>query len=46
MKPGLNLGDWGMGNDADNLPLAPEAARHGHAVRWAAGASGLGSGVL
>jgi F420-dependent oxidoreductase-like protein len=37
---GLNLGYWGMGNDADNLALAREADQLGFAVVWAAEAYG------
>jgi F420-dependent oxidoreductase-like protein len=40
MKLGLNLGYWGMGNDADNLVLAREADRIGYDVVWAAEAYG------
>lgn len=40
MKLGLNLGYWGMGNDADNLVLAREADRLGYSVVWAAEAYG------
>jgi F420-dependent oxidoreductase-like protein len=40
MRLGLNLGYWGMGNDADNLLLAREADRLGFAVVWAAEAYG------
>ena len=40
MRLGLNLGYWGMGNDADNLALAREADRLGYAVVWAAEAYG------
>jgi F420-dependent oxidoreductase-like protein len=40
MKLGLNLGYWGMGNDAENLELAREADRLGYAVVWAAEAYG------
>lgn len=40
MKLGLNLGYWGMGNDADNLALAREADELGFAVVWAAEAYG------
>jgi F420-dependent oxidoreductase-like protein len=40
MRLGLNLGYWGMGNDADNLALAREADRLGYAVAWAAEAYG------
>ena len=40
MKLGLNLGYWGMGNDADNLELAREADRLGYSVVWAAEAYG------
>ena len=36
MKLGLNLGYWGMGNDADNLVLAQEADALGYAVVWVA----------
>jgi F420-dependent oxidoreductase-like protein len=37
---GLNLGYWGMGNDAENLALAREADRLGFACAWAAEAYG------
>ncbi|HEX4728712.1 MAG TPA: LLM class F420-dependent oxidoreductase [Jatrophihabitans sp.] len=40
MKLGLNLGYWGMGNDADNLALAREADSLGYACAWAAEAYG------
>ena len=40
MKLGLNLGYWGMGNDADNLVLAKEADKLGYSVVWAAEAYG------
>ena len=36
MKLGLNLGYWGMGNDADNLALAREADLLGYSCAWAA----------
>jgi F420-dependent oxidoreductase-like protein len=40
MELGLNLGYWGMGNDAENLELAREADRLGYSVAWAAEAYG------
>jgi F420-dependent oxidoreductase-like protein len=40
MRLGLNLGYWGMGNDADNLALARAADDLGYAVVWAAEAYG------
>ena len=40
MRLGLNLGYWGMGNDADNLALAREADTLGYSVVWAAEAYG------
>ena len=40
VKLGLNLGYWGMGNDADNLALAREADELGYACVWAAEAYG------
>ena len=40
MRLGLNLGYWGMGNDADNLVLAKEADKLGYSVVWAAEAYG------
>jgi F420-dependent oxidoreductase-like protein len=40
VKLGLNLGYWGMGNDADNLALAVEADRLGYSVAWVAEAYG------
>lgn len=40
MKLGLNMGYWGMGNDADNLELAKEADRLGYDVAWVAEAYG------
>jgi F420-dependent oxidoreductase-like protein len=43
VKLGLNLGYWGMGNDADNLALAREADRLGYSVVWAAEAYGSDS---
>jgi F420-dependent oxidoreductase-like protein len=39
----LNLGYWGMGNDADNLALAREADKLGFSVVWAAEAYGSDS---
>ena len=43
MRLGLNLGYWGMGNDADNLALARRADELGYAVVWAAEAYGSDS---
>lgn len=40
MKLGLNLGYWGMNNDADNLALAREADALGYDCAWAAEAYG------
>lgn len=40
MRLGLNLGYWGMGNDADNLALARAADDLGYSVVWAAEAYG------
>src|SRR6266700_4133618 len=40
---GLNLGYWGMGNNADNLALAREADRLGYSVVWAVEAYGSDS---
>jgi F420-dependent oxidoreductase-like protein len=40
VKLGLNLGYWGMGNDADSLALAREADQLGFSVVWAAEAYG------
>ncbi len=40
MELGLNLGYWGMGNDADNLELARAADSLGYSVVWAAEAYG------
>jgi F420-dependent oxidoreductase-like protein len=40
VKLGLNLGYWGMGNDADNLALAREADVLGYSCAWAAEAYG------
>jgi F420-dependent oxidoreductase-like protein len=40
VRLGLNLGYWGMGNDADNLVLAREADQLGFAVAWVAEAYG------
>lgn len=40
MKLGLNLGYWGMGNDATNLALAREADALGYSCVWAAEAYG------
>jgi F420-dependent oxidoreductase-like protein len=40
VKLGLNLGYWGMGNDAENLALAVEADRLGYDCAWAAEAYG------
>ncbi|WP_426567128.1 LLM class F420-dependent oxidoreductase [Angustibacter sp. McL0619] len=40
MRLGLNLGYWGLGNDADNLALAREADRLGYDVAWVAEAYG------
>ena len=40
MKLGLNLGYWGMGNDAGNLALAREADLLGYSCVWVAEAYG------
>lgn len=40
MRLGINLGYWGLGNDADNIAVAQEADRLGYAVCWAAEAYG------
>lgn len=40
MRLGLNLGYWGMGNDADNLALARIADECGYDIVWAAEAYG------
>lgn len=40
MRLGLNLGYWGMGNDASNLALAREADALGYSIVWAAEAYG------
>ena len=40
MRLGLNMGYWGMGNDADNLVLAREADALGYSVVWVAEAYG------
>jgi F420-dependent oxidoreductase-like protein len=40
VKLGLNLGYWGMGNDAENLALAREADVLGYSCAWAAEAYG------
>jgi F420-dependent oxidoreductase-like protein len=40
VRLGLNLGYWGMGNDADNLALARRADELGYDVVWAAEAYG------
>ncbi|RAG83924.1 LLM class F420-dependent oxidoreductase [Streptacidiphilus pinicola] len=40
MRLGINLGYWGLGNDADNIAVAQEADRLGFAVCWAAEAYG------
>ncbi len=40
MRIGINLGYWGMGNDADNLVLARAADELGYSVVWAAEAYG------
>ena len=40
MKLGLNMGYWGMGNDAENLALAKEADTLGYSVAWVAEAYG------
>src|SRR3954464_4991752 len=40
MQLGINLGYWGAGMDADNLPVAKGADRLGYAVCWAAEAYG------
>ncbi len=40
MKLGLNMGYWGMGNDAANLALAKEADALGYSVAWVAEAYG------
>ena len=40
MRLGINLGYWGLGNDADNIAVAQEADRLGYSVCWAAEAYG------
>jgi F420-dependent oxidoreductase-like protein len=40
VKLGVNLGYWGMGNDAQSLALAVEADKLGYSVAWAAEAYG------
>ena len=40
MKLGLNMGYWGMGNDAANLALAKEGDVLGYSVAWVAEAYG------
>ncbi len=40
MRLGLNLGYWGMGNDAENLALARVADELGYSVVWVAEAYG------
>jgi len=40
VKLGLNLGYWGMGNDAENLALAREADVLGYSCAWVAEAYG------
>lgn len=40
MRLGLNLGYWGMGNNASNLAYAREADELGYSVVWAAEAYG------
>ncbi|MEY9840257.1 F420-dependent oxidoreductase-like protein [Streptacidiphilus sp. EB103A] len=40
VRLGINLGYWGLGNDADNIAVAQEADRLGYAVCWAAEAYG------
>lgn len=40
MRLGLNLGYWGMGNDAENIALALEAERLGYSTVWASEAYG------
>jgi F420-dependent oxidoreductase-like protein len=40
VRLGLNLGYWGMGNNADNVVLAREADQLGFSVVWAAEAYG------
>ena len=40
MRLGLNLGYWGMGNDADNLALARVADQLGYDIVWVAEAYG------
>ena len=46
MKLGLNMGYWGMGNDADNLELAQEADRLGFSVAWVAEAYGSDAATI
>lgn len=46
MRLGINLGYWGMGNDADNLELAREADRLGYAVAWVAEAYGSDAATI
>lgn len=43
MRLGLNLGYWGMGQDADNLAVARRADQLGYSVVWAAEAYGSDS---
>jgi F420-dependent oxidoreductase-like protein len=40
VRLGINLGYWGLGNDADNIAVAQEADRLGFSVCWAAEAYG------
>jgi F420-dependent oxidoreductase-like protein len=40
VRLGINLGYWGLGNDADNIAVAQEADRLGYSVCWAAEAYG------
>jgi F420-dependent oxidoreductase-like protein len=46
VKLGVNMGYWGMGNDADNLQLAQEADVLGYSVAWVAEAYGSDAATI
>jgi F420-dependent oxidoreductase-like protein len=46
VKLGLNMGYWGMGNDAANLALAREADALGYSVAWVAEAYGSDAATI
>jgi F420-dependent oxidoreductase-like protein len=46
VKLGVNMGYWGMGNDAENLKLAQEADVLGYSVAWVAEAYGSDAATI